>query len=65
MYTGDDARGVEIARRLRAGVLTVNSMAGGGSHMPFGGYKESGLGREHGVQGFGEHLETKVMPIPH
>ncbi len=65
VYTGDNARGVEIARRLRVGVLSVNAMSGGGSHMPFGGYKESGLGREHGVQGFGEHLETKVLPIPH
>jgi aldehyde dehydrogenase (NAD+) len=31
---------------------------------PFGGYKQSGVGRENGQQGFEEHLETKVMALP-
>ena len=35
-----------------------------GPDSPFGGYKESGLGREHGVQGFEEYLETKTIGLP-
>jgi aldehyde dehydrogenase (NAD+) len=31
---------------------------------PFGGYRQSGLGRENGVQGFEEYLETKVIALP-
>jgi len=35
-----------------------------GPDSPFGGYKESGLGREHGVAGFEEYLETKTIGLP-
>ena len=43
---------------------SVNGGLWFGPDSPFGGYKESGLGREHGVQGFEEYLETKTIGLP-
>ncbi|WP_018501343.1 aldehyde dehydrogenase family protein [Parafrankia discariae] len=34
-----------------------------GPDMPFGGYRQSGIGREMGLAGFGEYLETKVIAV--
>lgn len=53
-------RGLEIARRLQAGQIEVN---GGDWNIgaPFGGYKQSGLGREAGIWGLEEYLETKAI----
>ena len=50
VFTADDAHGFEIARRMRTGTFSVNTFAADlGS--PFGGYKKSGIGREHGPDG--------------
>ena len=49
-----------IARRLRAGQIHVN-YGSGGADAPFGGYKQSGNGREWGEHGFEEFLETKAI----
>ena len=57
-------RSVSVARRLRTGTVSVNGGQWFGPDSPFGGYKESGLGREHGVQGFEEYLETKTVGLP-
>ena len=46
------------------GTIGLNGGQWFDSDTPFGGYKQSGLGRENGQQGFEEHLETKVMAIP-
>ena len=43
---------------------SVNGGLWFGPDSPFGGYKESGLGREHGVPGFEEYLETKTIGLP-
>ena len=43
---------------------SVNGGQWFGPDSPFGGYKESGLGREHGVAGFEEYLETKTIGLP-
>ena len=40
------------------------AVSGIGPDSPFGGYKESGLGREHGIAGFEEYLETKTVGEP-
>ena len=50
----------EVARRLRAGQVFING-AGGDLMAPFGGYKQSGNGREWGDHAFAEFLEVKSM----
>ncbi|MGV9867758.1 aldehyde dehydrogenase family protein [Rhodococcus koreensis] len=58
----DPARAYEIAKRIRTGMVTVNGGGGGLSpHAAFGGYKQSGLGREWGDAGLDEFLETKSI----
>nr|WP_223183373.1 MULTISPECIES: aldehyde dehydrogenase [unclassified Streptomyces] len=63
VWTGDVERGVAFARRVRTGTFNVNTfsldMLG-----PFGGYKNSGFGREFGPEGFGEYLEHKMIHLP-
>jgi aldehyde dehydrogenase (NAD+) len=60
----DLERSYNIAKRLRTGTVSVNGGLWFGPDSPFGGYKESGLGREHGVAGFEEYLETKTLGLP-
>ena len=50
-----------VAARVRSGTLSVNGGVWFGSDVPFGGYKQSGVGREMGVPGFEEYLETKAV----
>ncbi len=57
-------RAYGIAKRLRTGTVAVNGGQWFGPDSPFGGYKESGLGREHGIAGFEEYLETKTVGLP-
>jgi acyl-CoA reductase-like NAD-dependent aldehyde dehydrogenase len=57
---GSDERARAVARKIRAGQVRVNS----GAYFPaapFGGYKQSGLGREHGTHGLEEFLEVKAL----
>jgi aldehyde dehydrogenase (NAD+) len=62
VWSGDAARAQKVARRLRAGQIDIN---GGPYNMnaPFGGYKQSGHGREAGVYGLEEFLEYKSMQL--
>jgi aldehyde dehydrogenase (NAD+) len=62
--SGSLDRAMGVARRIRTGTVSVNGGAWFGPDSPFGGYKESGLGREHGVEGFEEYLETKTLGLP-
>ena len=57
---GPQEEALDFARRIKAGFLCVNGAAGG-SGMPFGGYKQSGIGREGGMFGFEEFLEVKAL----
>ena len=57
-------RALAVARRIRTGTLGVNGAQWFHPDTPFGGYKQSGLGRENGEQGFEEYLETKVIAVP-
>jgi acyl-CoA reductase-like NAD-dependent aldehyde dehydrogenase len=63
VYTADPERGFEIARRIRTGTLTVNGSIIDFA-VPFGGYKESGIGREGGPEGLEAFLETKTIHMP-
>jgi aldehyde dehydrogenase (NAD+) len=53
-----------VARRLRAGTVMVNGGMWNAPDVPFGGYRQSGVGRENGRQGFEEYLETKALAFP-
>src|SRR5262245_3474329 len=57
-------RAMAVARRIRTGTLSVNGGMWFGADSPFGGYKQSGNGREHGLEGFAEYLETKTIGYP-
>jgi len=60
VWSGDDARALRVAKQLRAGQIEVNGGAFNPA-APFGGYKQSGLGREAGAAGLEEFLETKAI----
>jgi aldehyde dehydrogenase (NAD+) len=62
--SADPERALAVARRIRTGTLSVNGGSWFAVDSPFGGYRQSGLGRENGVQGFEEYLETKLIGLP-
>lgn len=64
VVSSDDDHATAVARRLRTGTVSVNGGMWYAPDCPFGGYKQSGIGREMGVAGFEEYLETKTLAIP-
>lgn len=58
--SGEEAHARAVAKRLRTGMVHING-AGPDFSAPFGGYKQSGNGREWGIEGFEEYLETKSI----
>jgi acyl-CoA reductase-like NAD-dependent aldehyde dehydrogenase len=60
----DRERALRVARRIRAGTLSVNGGVYYGPDAPFGGYKQSGIGREMGAAGLSEFLELKTLAEP-
>jgi aldehyde dehydrogenase (NAD+) len=64
VFSASLERSMAVARRVRAGTLSVNGGAGYGADLPFGGYKHSGIGRQNGNAGFDQYLETKSMAWP-
>jgi acyl-CoA reductase-like NAD-dependent aldehyde dehydrogenase len=64
VYGGDVERATDVARRLRSGTVSVNGGLYYGPDAPFGGYKQSGIGREMGVAGLEEFLELKTIARP-
>ena len=63
VQSSDKARANRVARRIRTGTININSANFFGPDAPFGGYKQSGVGREMGVEGFEEYLQTKVIGV--
>ena len=63
VHSGDLDRALNIARRVRTGTIGVNGGAPVSVDLPFGGYKHSGVGKEWGLEGFDEYLETKVIAV--
>jgi acyl-CoA reductase-like NAD-dependent aldehyde dehydrogenase len=61
VYSADQARALAVARRIRTGTLGVNGGAYSGPDAPFGGYKQSGIGKEMGKAGLEEFLEGKTL----
>jgi aldehyde dehydrogenase (NAD+) len=60
----DTERAMAVARRIRTGTLSINGAQWFDVDTPFGGYRQSGVGRENGLLGFEEYLETKVIALP-
>jgi aldehyde dehydrogenase (NAD+) len=60
VYTQDAERGYEVARRVRSGSVTVNGLIVDPT-MPFGGFKQSGMGREGGIEGLDPYFELKTV----
>jgi aldehyde dehydrogenase (NAD+) len=64
VVSGSTERGLGVARRIRTGSISVNGGNTYGPDMPFGGYKDSGIGRQNGTFGFDQYLETKAIAWP-
>jgi len=60
-FTKDVNRAWRVAERIEAGMVSINDGIFSNEVIPFGGVKESGLGREGGVEGLEEYLETKFV----
>lgn len=64
VWSGDDRRAVAVARRLRTGSVTVNGFPAPFPRVPFGGFKQSGTGRELGPEGLRSYLEPQSIGLP-
>jgi acyl-CoA reductase-like NAD-dependent aldehyde dehydrogenase len=64
LHTNDVARAHRVAAKLRAGIVWVNSWAVLDAALPFGGYGQSGHGRENGPEGLDAYLQTKSVFVP-
>jgi acyl-CoA reductase-like NAD-dependent aldehyde dehydrogenase len=61
IYTKNNKKALEIAQQLETGMVSINTASYINPASPFGGYKLSGLGREHGKFGFAEVTQVKVI----
>ena len=63
LWTNDLTKAHRIARALRAGTVTVNTRDGGGIEVPFGGYKQSGFGRDKSLHAIDKYTQLKTTYI--
>jgi len=63
VWTKDIQRAHRVAHALRAGTIWVNSYRTLSFNAPFGGYKQSGIGRENGLESVNEYTQTKTVWI--
>jgi acyl-CoA reductase-like NAD-dependent aldehyde dehydrogenase len=64
VWSGDAARALAVARQVRTGSIAVNGSYPPFPLVPFGGFKESGLGRELGPEGLANFLEPRSIGLP-
>ncbi|QOC24580.1 NAD-dependent succinate-semialdehyde dehydrogenase [Microbacterium hominis] len=64
VFTEDLARGLRMIDRLETGMMGLNAGVVSNAAAPFGGVKQSGMGREGGLEGIHEYLSTKYTLIP-
>ncbi|WP_348732370.1 aldehyde dehydrogenase family protein [uncultured Mycolicibacterium sp.] len=62
VWGGDVDRALDVARRIRTGQVSINGTIPGDA--PFGGFKQSGIGREGGVLGLRSYMEPKAIGVP-
>ncbi len=63
VFARDNGEGIRVARRMQSGMVAVNRGVASDPAAPFGGMKESGLGREGGFAGIHEFLETRYLAV--
>lgn len=63
VFTSSMSRALRVAKQIEAGGVNINTSPGFGVEVPFGGFKQSGLGREGGRQGLMHYLEAKTLMI--
>ena len=63
VYTGDLARGLRVSEAIEAGMVGLNRGLVSDPAAPFGGVKQSGIGREGGHEGLLEYLESKYIAV--
>ena len=64
VWSSSTERALRVGRRVRTGTLDLNGASWWATDTPFGGMKQSGLGRENGLTGFEEYLDTRVISHP-
>jgi succinate-semialdehyde dehydrogenase/glutarate-semialdehyde dehydrogenase len=64
LYTQDLSRAMRTAETLQTGMVGINQGIVSNPAAPFGGVKQSGIGREGGREGIDEYLETKYVAFP-
>jgi aldehyde dehydrogenase (NAD+) len=62
--SASEERAMAVAKRIRTGTLSINGAQWFAVDTPFGGYRQSGVGRENGILGLEEYLETKIISLP-
>ena len=62
--SGDVNRAIDVASRIRTGTLGINGALWYGADAPFGGYKQSGVGRQCGIEGLEIFTQTKSVALP-
>jgi aldehyde dehydrogenase (NAD+) len=63
VHSRDQERAISVARRIRTGSFSINGGNYFGADAPFGGFKQSGIGREMGTAGFEEFLDSKTFAV--
>jgi acyl-CoA reductase-like NAD-dependent aldehyde dehydrogenase len=63
LWTNDLTKAHKIARALRVGTVTINTRDGGGIEVPFGGYKQSGFGRDKSLHAMDKYTQLKTTYI--
>lgn len=63
IYTNSISRALRVTRKMEAGTIAVNDWYFPAPDTPFGGIKQSGYGREGGLEGLNEYLQTKTIQI--
>ena len=63
LWTRDIGRAIRVAREIRSGLLSINSDSSSYIQAPFGGYQQSGLGKEQGMAGLHEFTEVKSVYV--
>jgi acyl-CoA reductase-like NAD-dependent aldehyde dehydrogenase len=63
VHSRDQERAISVARRIRSGTFSINGGNYFAADAPFGGFKQSGIGREMGTAGFEEFLDSKTFAV--